>query len=281
MPVAALLALLTLCVPAQADDYQALADGLAKAARRAGVKRVAVMSLAPIGGADANGASAVAERLVLKLAAQDGLQVVERALLDRVLTEQKLAQTGALDSRGAQGLKVLGVDAIVTGSLIKTSGRRAEVNVRLIGASDARVLGAASAEVRADWVEGGPGPAEETLPVPPPPALDGNFSAWWERSKPRDNPACVGWEGRVDDLQTYALPLKVRYWASALAEGVERGGLKRNPGSEIRSLRTRARFYAELREAAEAGAEPLSPEELSALARAESAVERLTDKCGG
>ena len=186
MPAASLPALLALSLfagPATADDYRTLAEGVAAAARKAGVKRVAVMSFDTIGGADANGAATVAERLVLKLAVQDGLQVVERGLLDHVLKEQKLAQSGALDPRGAQTLKILGVDAIVSGSIIRTSGRKAEVNVRLIHAGDARILGVASAEVRLDWAEGGR--FEAAMPAPPLPALDGDFIAWWEADATR------------------------------------------------------------------------------------------------
>lgn len=188
---AAALALVLLAAPASADDYRELAEGVATAARKAGVKRVAIMPLESLGGGDTNGATAVAERLVVKLAAQEGVEVVERALLDRVLSEQKLAQSGALEARGAQTLKLLGVDAIVTGSLIRTSARKVEVNLRLIHAADARILGGASAEVRPDWKEGGR--ADEGMSPPPLPSLDGDFVAWWERD---------------------ALRQKVRTWAS-------------------------------------------------------------------
>lgn len=179
MLAAALLSMLTL--GALADDYRALADDLAAAARKAGAKRVAVAGFDTIGAADAQGAAAVAERLVVGLAGREGLQVVERGLLDRVLKEQKLAESGAMDPRGAQTLRILGVDALVTGSLIRKSARKVEVIVRLIHAADARVLGAARAEVRPDWAEGGR--FDEPLPAPPLPSLDGNFTAWWERDE--------------------------------------------------------------------------------------------------
>lgn len=179
MTGAALLAFLLLApAPARADGYQDLADGVAAAARKAGVKRVAVMGFDAIGGSGSQGASAVAERLVIQLAGRDELQVVERTLLDRVLKEAKLAQTGAVDARGAQTLRVLGVDAIVSGSLIRKSARKVEVNVRLIHAADARILGAASAEVRPDWADDGR--FEEAMDTPPLPSLDGDFVAWWE-----------------------------------------------------------------------------------------------------
>lgn len=186
MNAAALLALALLgaaAPPARADGYQDLADGVAAAARKAGVKRVAVMGFDSIGGSGTQGASAVAERLVIQLAGRGELEVIERTLLDRVLKEAKLAQTGAVDSRGAQTLRVLGVDAIVSGSLIRKSARKVEVIVRLIHAADARILGAASAEVRPDWSD--EGRFEATMPAPPLPTLDGDFIAWWEHDEGR------------------------------------------------------------------------------------------------
>lgn len=178
--VAAALLLLTLsAVDGRADDYQKLAQGVAAAARKAGIKRVAIMGFDTIGGSDVQGASAVAERLLIQLAGIEDLQVVERSLLDRVLKEQKLTQSGAVDARSSQTLRVLGVDAIVSGTLIRKSARKVEVNVRLIHAADARILGASSVEIRPDWEQGGN--FEQAMATPPPPSLDGDFVAWWER----------------------------------------------------------------------------------------------------
>lgn len=277
MQAAALALALLAAVPAAraGDDYDDMARGLAAAARKAGVRRLAVVGLR---GADSAGAAAVSERLLSRLASEEGIEVVERGLLEKVLEEQKLAQSGATEARGAAPLKLAGVDALVTGTLIKTASRRTELNVRLIRADDARVLGAARGTVRPDWQE--ELRVADDLPVPPPPALTADFTAWWERGKAKSDPSCAGWEERVDSLQVYALPLKVRHWAQRLQGGVDRGSLTRNPGSEIRSLRTRARFYAALERASEEGAEPLNAGETTALETSERSADALIERCG-
>ncbi|MBI3298829.1 MAG: hypothetical protein HYZ75_11735 [Elusimicrobia bacterium] len=276
---AALLALF-LAAPAAAGDYASLAAELAAAARKAGARRVAVLTLETIAGMDPGGAAAVSERLVGELARQDGLQVVERTLLGKVMEEQRLTHSGAVDPRGAAGLgQLMGVEAIISGSLIRKSSRKVEVNLRLIAADDARVLGSARAEIRPDWQESAG--FDTGMPVPPPPSLDGDFTPWWERGRAAAAASCDGWEGRVDGLQSAALSLKVRFWAAELDAGVDRRALKRNPGSEIRSLETRAVFYARLRSAMrEGGAAPLSAAELGALSSAEASADSLTESCG-
>lgn len=286
MGSAALAAAVLFASQASANDYSGVAAELARAAQKAGVKRIAVMAVEPLGAPDDEGAAVVGERLVGELARQPGVQVVERSRLDRVLKEQRLAQTGAVAPTDAGGLgKLMGVDAIVTGSLVRKSSRKVEVNLRLIHATDARILGASSTEVRPDWPEPSSiaGSTFGGMAVPPAPTLDGDFTPWWER-KPRaaaQDRRCDGWERRVDDLQSYALPLKVRFWGAQLAEGVERGTLKRNPGSEIRSLRTRAQFYLQLKAAVEDGNEPLDAGEMRALAAAEAEAEKIVALCDG
>ncbi|MBI5594737.1 MAG: hypothetical protein HY928_01465 [Elusimicrobia bacterium] len=284
MGSAALAAAVLFASQAAANDYRGMAAELARAAQKAGVRRIAVMSVEPLGAPDAEGAAVVGERLVGELARQPGIQVVERSLLDRVMKEQRLAQSGAVAAADAGSVgKLMGVDAIVTGSLVRKSSRKVEVNLRLIHAADARVLGASSAEIKPDWPEPSAfvGGAFGGLSVPPPPTLDGDFTPWWE-GKPRSRDRrCEGWERRVGDLQSYALPLKVRFWGAQLAQGVERGTLKRNPGSEIRELRTRAEFYLQLRQAVADGVEPLNADEMRALANAESEAEGLVELCDG
>ena len=62
----------------------------------------------------------------------------------------------------------------------------------------------------------------------------------------RELRGCEDWEESVDRLQTRTLELKARYWAGRLKDqDIERGSLKRNPGSEIRSDLTRQAMMLE------------------------------------
>ncbi len=243
------------------------------------MRRVAVAELESIGGSDLHGPAVVGERLLGRLCEQDGIQVVERALLDRVLKEQCLSLSGVVAPNDAVLIgRLMGVDALVTGSLIRRPRRDVEVNLRLISAVDARVLGAATGVVTPDWPEGAV--LDDKHPAPAPPVLNGDFAGFWERRRP-GAPSCDGWERRVADLQEADLPFKIRYWAVRLAAGLDLRGLKRNPGSEIRDLAVRAAFYSGVRALLEdGGAEPLTPLERTALAKAEAAIEELDRRCG-
>jgi hypothetical protein len=104
----------------------------------------------------------VAERLTTLIVDQGKAQVVERALLDKALGEIQLGMTGVLDPATTQKLgKVLGVSAIVTGTLIDLEENRTEVNARLIQTETGAILAAASTRLRRTWND---------LPRPPAPA---------------------------------------------------------------------------------------------------------------
>lgn len=276
---AALLALVLPFVSAASagDDYSEMARSLAESARRAGVRRLAVAPLEAIGASDAPGTAVVGDRVMDRLAAQSGIQLVERAHLDRVLEEQRLSQSGAVAAADALLLgRLAGVEAIVTGRLIRRTDRRVEVNLRLIDAADASVLGAATAEVRPDWPQG---PLlDDRHPAPAPPRLAAEFPAFWE---PPGGDPCRGWRGRVDALQSAGLPFKIRHWAALLAAGFDLSTLTRNPGSEILDPGTRKAFFLGVRGALEERSlDPLSAEEAAALSRAEATAQRLTERCG-
>ena len=258
------------------DDYTKMAEVLAESARRAGVRRLAVAPIEAIGGADAHGTAVVGDRVMSRLAAQSGIQLVERALLDRVFEEQRLSQSGAVGAADAVLIgRLAGVEAIVTGRLIRRTDRKVEVNLRLIHAADARVLGAATADVRPDWPLGAL--LDDRHPAPAPPRLSSEFPAFWE---PPDGDPCRGWRERVDALQSAGLPFKIRHWSALLAAGFDLSTLTRNPGSEIRNPRTRAAFYLGVRQnLAEETFDALSPEETSALTRAEATARRLVERC--
>lgn len=275
---AALLALVLPFVSAASagDDYGEMARSLAESARRAGVRRLAVAPIEAIGTSDAQGTAVVGDRIMGRLAAQSGIQLVERAQLDLVLEEHRLSQSGAVAAGDALLLgRLAGVEAIVTGRLIRRTDRLVEVNLRLIDAADASVLGATSAEVRPDWPQGAL--LDDRHPAPAPPRLAAEFPAFWE---PPGGDPCRGWRRRVDALQSAGLPFKIRHWASLLAAGIDLSKLTRNPGSEIRDLGTRKAFYLGVREAMADGAfEPLTAEESEALSRAEATVDRLGERC--
>src|ERR1035437_902799 len=82
------------------------------------IKRIAIVDFSSTSGFR-NSGDAVADEFVLQLMKRD-ISVIERNKLNAILTEQNLGQSGRLDPDTVKKIgKILGVDAILTGSVIK------------------------------------------------------------------------------------------------------------------------------------------------------------------
>ncbi len=70
--------------------------------------------------------------------------VVERAMLQKIVTEQKLSATGMIDETGAATLgKILGVKVIISGSIVKLRDS-IEINSRVINVENGSIIAAES-----------------------------------------------------------------------------------------------------------------------------------------
>lgn len=268
-----------------ADDADLLARTLGDAALRRSVKRVAVVPFAgPRGGTSYSGA-VMSERLISRLLARGGLEVVERPLLESVLREQKLGLFGIMDPRTARALgRVLGVDAIVSGTAVELRDDRVEINARLIDAETAQVLAGASGRVSKDWEE--PAGSDSTALVVPVPELpDMSATSLLSHSSVRDalnDEAPEDCSSREHALETALLDYKARFWAAKLKDpSFSPRRITRNPGSEIRDPMLRARFYDTMRSIYYSGdVKPLAPLERAALASGLEELRRLHETCG-
>jgi len=272
---------------AASSAYDRIASTLAGQARLAAVERVVVVSFESIDSRDQTGTDSVSERLTDSLVRQKHIKVVERRYLGKVMEEQRFQQSGAVRGRQTQiPGRVLGAEAIVTGTVVPAGMDAVEIHARLIHAEDARVLGTAKAKVRRDWTAPQPAGSGFRDVVVAPPALDMDFNAWWEgdllAGVPEPDPGCRGWQRKVDALQAGTLESKARFWADQLqTPGFSTGAMTKNPGSEIRDAGLRAIFYRRLKELYQAGIRnPPSTTEAAAMAGAEAEAERLTESCG-
>ena len=93
----------------------------------------------------------VAEWLITGLVETGRFDVIERRLLEKILEEQKLGLTGAIDPNSAAQLgKILGVKTIVSGTVVSLEGYT-EINARLINVDTASIV--AAEKVRASSAE--------------------------------------------------------------------------------------------------------------------------------
>ena len=104
---------------------------------------VAVLPLGRDSGQLIQGGVQLAEEMISGLT-KNGVYVVERALLDKLLEEQNLAGTGKFDADTVQRVgKLLNAQAIVTGT-IQVNARDVDINVRLVDVETGKVLYATS-----------------------------------------------------------------------------------------------------------------------------------------
>ncbi len=135
-----------------ANPYQKIAKDLAPALVKLKNPRVAVLALPYHNGIENSGSAMVAERLITQLAHKKGLRIIERNLLRTLLEENKLSEIGVIDAESAkQAGKVLGVDVIVSGTLIDLGERRTEVNARAMDAQSGKILAASQTIVEKTW----------------------------------------------------------------------------------------------------------------------------------
>jgi len=271
-------------LPAQAGPYEKLASDLSAAARRTGYIRVAILPFQPAnGGREASG-MALAERLLSRMVMSDGLQIVERTLLKGVLREAELGTQGVVDPAQAKQVgRVLGVDALVTGTFLRVGRDRLEVHTRLIDSQTARILGASTVEVPEElagdsmwsgsWWDIQP---PDLSRVPMPDFLPDPF-----RDAVGPVSGCDDWERRVDEMQDSTLGLKARYWAARLRDpSFSRRELKRNPGSEIRTQSMRQDLYARIQTLHRSGeGAALTVREQERLDGADRQAETLVEGC--
>lgn len=151
------------------DRYDQLAKEITEAGTSVQGKKIAIIPFSYAdgrAGATKDG-SVISERLTIKMINMHKFEIIERSVLDKVMTELKLQSSGMIDASSAQQLgKVLGVEAIVTGTLVETSGGQIEVNARLIKTETAQAIGASQVTLDKNWigdVSAAPQPVEQPV----------------------------------------------------------------------------------------------------------------------
>lgn len=283
-----LTAALLLAQPASAGDCGTIASEISRAAAQHIKKRVAVVPFQGVLGKQSYAGSVIGERLLSHIIALGAIEVVERNLLKSVMREQRLESYGIIDPNTVKALgKILGVDAIVTGTVIELKNDKVEINARLIDAQTAKVLAASIVKVDKEWSDF---PVEEgvawNVPVPEldddndvkVPELTGGSksSDFWETS-------CGSVKEKVDQMENSLIDLKARYWALKLKDrNFSTASLKRNPGSEIANTEIRGRFYNQLRRLYDTSHLPgMSQSDVDALNEQQNKIRRLSESCKG
>lgn len=138
------------CQKIISEGIKDLATQIAANAAKEKKQRIAVLPFRELDGRPTVLSSYISEELVTNLFLIGGIDIVERSMLDRLLGELKLGQTGLIDPETAKRVgKVAGVDAIVTGSITDLQSYVA-LNCRLIDAQTGGIFAAAQAKIVKD-----------------------------------------------------------------------------------------------------------------------------------
>ncbi|OGR81774.1 MAG: hypothetical protein A2X32_09845 [Elusimicrobia bacterium GWC2_64_44] len=150
------------------DNYSLLAREITEAGVSVQGKKIAIIPFSYADGrAAAKDGSVISERLTIKMINMHKFEIIERSVLDKVMAELKLQASGTIDASSAQQLgKVLGVEAIVTGTLVEMQAGQIEVNARLIKTETAQAIGASQVTLKKDWI-GDAATAPAPAPVQP------------------------------------------------------------------------------------------------------------------
>ena len=219
---AVLLPLLLAASPSAAGGIESMGRELARAAKGAGLARVAVMALSPAGRQSTFEAWNVSEQLLAGIASAGEVQVVERSMLGKVMEEHRMAATGMVDAAALKKLgKVLPVDGVVTGSFV-TRGNTMVVRARLIDVETAVVVAASERRIEREVFDA----RDEAAASPEAAASD-----------------CSGAARRVDRLESDILDLKARHWALQFKKGAGLSELGGDPVAIVSDAALRRVFY--------------------------------------
>jgi len=144
--------LAALCGAAGAQPLEKLADKLTDGIKDRPAIKLAVLEFPYAGGKASDGPVIVQERLTTALVQNKKITLIERSLLKKVLGELNLQASGAIDDETAKKLgKMLGADAVVTGTLNDLKETETEINARIVETETGKILAAASSAVEKTW----------------------------------------------------------------------------------------------------------------------------------
>ena len=154
-------------VCAREDGYDKLARELSASANVLSQPKVAILPFSYIDQRKSDSGIIIAERLTTRIVKLNKCKVIERQLLENVLKELHLESSGVVDAETTKQLgKVLGVEAIIAGTLMDIDDDNVEVNARVIKADTAEVITTSSVKIKKTWTDALPPAPVAVVPVP-------------------------------------------------------------------------------------------------------------------
>ena len=135
-----------------AQPLDKLAGKLGEGIKSRQAIKLAVLEFPYAGGKASEGPVVVQERLITAMSKLKGVTLIERGQLKKVLGELNLQASGAMDEAAVKQVgKLLGADAVVTGTLNDIKEKKSEVNARIVETETGKIIAAASVELDKTW----------------------------------------------------------------------------------------------------------------------------------
>ena len=136
----------------KAEPLNDLANDLSNQIKSTQTKRMAILDFPYIDGFDSNGSKIVQERLITILSPNKMFLVLERTRLDKILEEKKLEMSGLFDEETTTKLgRMLGVQVVLTGTLIDINDKETEINARIIDAGTGGIIASGKTTIPKIW----------------------------------------------------------------------------------------------------------------------------------
>ncbi len=140
------------CGWAREDAYTTLATELSTVSETIQNPKIAIIPFTYVDKRQSPAGIVISERLTTRMVRLKKCTIVERQMLEDVMKELHLEATGVIDAAHTKEIgKMLGVDAIISGSLMDISDNRVEVNARVVKTETAEVVTTSSVDLDRDW----------------------------------------------------------------------------------------------------------------------------------
>ena len=116
--------------------------------KKSQISKIAILEFSADKFLDKADTKLIQDRMITAFVQGDKVEVIDRTIIDQILAEKNLLQTGVLDEKTAKEIgAVLGVEALVTGSVTTIRENRLEINARVVSVKNAKILAAASVNI--------------------------------------------------------------------------------------------------------------------------------------
>lgn len=156
-----------------AEPVDILAGNLARQFPKNKTIRIAILSFPYVDGTEDEGGNIVRERLTTAMSKSKTFQVLERALISKVLEQKKMEKSGLFnESQTVEIGQMLGAEAVLTGTLIELGNGKVEINARIIDVKSGEITAVVKVIQPITWSRMGRVPRPIFVPTPVPEIKD-------------------------------------------------------------------------------------------------------------